>query len=701
MTETGNANTAVSAEMDLASTPAATIAMYALLLVSLIAMGSSTNEWVIVSPFLALVGLHPVLAEHIKIRMGYLGHLVLAIPFAVLYNTHEIASNTFFDLSLAFYVTLYMQLYAIMRLYRPLPDKERLPIVLLCTGMAFAASGPGTNDFLLYGLLLMVFGAGMVLLLRASMRTRSDNPAARRHHRLAMVMVCVCIIIYSMVGNMLVKEYFRDLNRIMLRMVMRAPLGSSAGFSDISKLGDVKNLRYDILGQRIAIRAFAGKAPGYLRGNVFLRYGEGQWLKGGFRPVEQNLRAAATARGEQVPKSQRILRYLVPGRPRPEEFESPELWIYPASSMRAHFFLPLRAASIDTTSNFLYRMVGNVFKSKFQPTTRGYGVIIRGPPVFDAAEQDNQRLPVAGPEQVSRVYLDLPPDRELREELDRVMGIARARTPFVITMDKKAAVRNPAGAVKALERYFGAHYVYRIGIRFDTSKPMVEFLRKKTHGHCELFATAGTLLLRRLGIPARYVTGFVCKEKNPYSDLWLARYKHAHAWVEYFDPDAGWTTAEFTPAGGLPQTAPASGAEAFIEYLRALWERSVGFFLREGFTGFLAVLGRLGYWLIENWTRRIITGLVIALFFLWRFGKNRSRRRRRMRPPRNFPAEIARQREEYLQLEKELRKKGLGRKEDETLFEYAGRLLETDLQERESISRFVMEFARRRYAPFE
>ena len=122
--------------------------------------------------------------------------------------------------------------------------------------------------------------------------------------------------------------------------------------------------------------------------------------------------------------------------------------------------------------------------------------------------------------------------------------------------------------------HFQSRFRYELGVTFKPgSDPIAQFLSNSDQGgHCEMFATAGTLLLRRMGVPARYVTGFVCQERNPLGDdLWIARNRYAHAWVEYHDPQAGWQVAEFTPAGGVPQAKAASGVDALLEWASGAW----------------------------------------------------------------------------------------------------------------------------------
>ncbi len=61
--------------------------------------------------------------------------------------------------------------------------------------------------------------------------------------------------------------------------------------------------------------------------------------------------------------------------------------------------------------------------------------------------------------------------------------------------------------------------------------PAVDFLVNRKQGHCEYFATAMTLLVRSIGIPARMVNGFKGGDYNAARRLTTVRQKHAHSWV--------------------------------------------------------------------------------------------------------------------------------------------------------------------------
>ena len=76
------------------------------------------------------------------------------------------------------------------------------------------------------------------------------------------------------------------------------------------------------------------------------------------------------------------------------------------------------------------------------------------------------------------------------------------------------------------------------------------FLNESNTGYCVHFATAGTLMLRALGIPARYVTGYYA---TAYANQTVTvTTDNAHAWIEYYSDTAGWIPLECTPSSFQP-----------------------------------------------------------------------------------------------------------------------------------------------------
>lgn len=82
--------------------------------------------------------------------------------------------------------------------------------------------------------------------------------------------------------------------------------------------------------------------------------------------------------------------------------------------------------------------------------------------------------------------------------------------------------------------------------RGQASSALENFLFETRDGYCELYATATVLLLRKVGIPSRYVTGFVAQERGWMEDKIIVRERHAHAWCEAF-VDGRWVVVDTTP----------------------------------------------------------------------------------------------------------------------------------------------------------
>ncbi len=90
------------------------------------------------------------------------------------------------------------------------------------------------------------------------------------------------------------------------------------------------------------------------------------------------------------------------------------------------------------------------------------------------------------------------------------------------------------------------------------------FLFGQGKGFCQHYASAAALLLRTLGIPARYVTGylapadtFVRREDGSYEAV--VRDSTAHAWVEVYVAGRGWFPAEVTK-GRATEAGPAENS---------------------------------------------------------------------------------------------------------------------------------------------
>jgi len=120
-----------------------------------------------------------------------------------------------------------------------------------------------------------------------------------------------------------------------------------------------------------------------------------------------------------------------------------------------------------------------------------------------------------------------------------------------VIRDEGLAAVTPAERVLAVRRMFATKFAYSL-ILSDPRDPakgrgLTDFLLRDRKGHCEYFGTATVLLLRRLGIPARYAVGYSAQDWNERERAFLVRNRHAHAWTTAF-VDGRWIDVDTTPA---------------------------------------------------------------------------------------------------------------------------------------------------------
>ncbi len=85
------------------------------------------------------------------------------------------------------------------------------------------------------------------------------------------------------------------------------------------------------------------------------------------------------------------------------------------------------------------------------------------------------------------------------------------------------------------------------------------FLFDLRQGFCNYSASAGVILLRAAGVPARLAVGFAQGETLADGSGYLVRQRDAHAWVEVYFPGLGWV--EFEPTSSQPPIERPRGEE--------------------------------------------------------------------------------------------------------------------------------------------
>ena len=138
-------------------------------------------------------------------------------------------------------------------------------------------------------------------------------------------------------------------------------------------------------------------------------------------------------------------------------------------------------------------------------------------------------------EVIYREYLNLPEDLP-----QRVRDLANE-----ITRDYDSDYEK----LKALEAYLRQYsYTLTPGEIPKGADFVDNFLFEKKKGYCTSFASAMAVMGRSIGIPTRYVEGFIAKfDEKSYGSMYYVRNSSAHAWAEAYIEGFGWLPFESSP----------------------------------------------------------------------------------------------------------------------------------------------------------
>ena len=168
----------------------------------------------------------------------------------------------------------------------------------------------------------------------------------------------------------------------------------------------------------------------------------------------------------------------------------------------------------------------------FSVTTDTYTVVSWLP---DVTMQELRQAEGPYPDWVTARYLPLP------EIPDRIGELARQ-----VVEEAEATTRYDQA--RAIEAYL-RQYAYDLTLPPPPlDQDVVDyFLFDAQRGFCDYSATAMTVMLRTLGIAARYASGYHTGTFDHAIGAWVVQENDAHAWTEVFFPGYGWLTFEPTP----------------------------------------------------------------------------------------------------------------------------------------------------------
>jgi protein-glutamine gamma-glutamyltransferase len=228
-------------------------------------------------------------------------------------------------------------------------------------------------------------------------------------------------------------------------------------------------------------------------------------------------------------------------------------------------------------------------------------------------------------------YLKVPP---------QVASVVAAKANEILNKatnvvgDKKLEFDNPYD--KALYLAQSLKQRYRIQDLTLSSTPsddpnsdlVLQFL-KQGGGQPSHFVSTMVLMLRSLGIPARYMVGFDSGKFNPFTGLYEVMNTDAHSMVEVFFPRHGWIA--FDPVPGRNLFPSSIEEDKTFNTLQTFWNWVAGFLPSPVVGFFTVVFNAIGRWLSSvftglmnwlinlGWTGFIVGALIVfsAILGLW------------------------------------------------------------------------------------
>jgi transglutaminase-like putative cysteine protease len=232
-----------------------------------------------------------------------------------------------------------------------------------------------------------------------------------------------------------------------------------------------------------------------------------------------------------------------------------EFTVTPSGARNPFVLSPLDASSVDQGSTLFVVGADGYFSALgLAHPAQPYTVTALVPVNKDqAGGRTENRLRAAGgayPPEVVTLYTAVP---------DGAMG--PESTKLLADIVAKAGSRNPYDLAKTMESELKKfRYNQNVIGRCPPGQSVVECFATIKEGYCLYYASAMTIFMREMKIPARLVQGFLPGSRDT-SGMETIVGSEAHAWVEVYFQGYGWQL--FDPTGGnRSQNAPLPAGSA-------------------------------------------------------------------------------------------------------------------------------------------
>ena len=329
-----------------------------------------------------------------------------------------------------------------------------------------------------------------------------------------------------------------------------------SGFADQVELGQIGKIKKS---EAIVMRVETGKPVDYpalrWRGNALANFDGRRWSTPQQEPEKLESNAEGWIALRERPKAGELRGEILQFTVLQEPLATDALFV-PGNALAVRGNFTGEAGSVSRRRTYIHRDASGSLSNPFH----NY-VAIRYTGLSQLPPLDRARLAASGseyPDDVRERYLQLP------EGLDqRIAALARSTTARDVTPYDKAAT---------LEDFLKTKYSYTLNLTgYPGKDPLAHFLFETRAGHCEYFASAMTVMLRTLGIPAREVNGFLPGEYNDLGGDYIVRASDAHSWVEAYFPGNGWVVFDPTPAAPVESTSIFKRLSQFADWAELTW----------------------------------------------------------------------------------------------------------------------------------
>ncbi|MBR6668634.1 MAG: hypothetical protein IKL25_09780 [Clostridia bacterium] len=156
------------------------------------------------------------------------------------------------------------------------------------------------------------------------------------------------------------------------------------------------------------------------------------------------------------------------------------------------------------------------------------------------------------------------PDPRWQQMCDTYLQLPEHLQPEIFEMAQEAiqGADSPYEQAVALQRFLASGYTYNLDVPEQNPEQdfVSTFLLINREGYCTHFASAMTVLCRMVGLPARYVEGYVAYPDS--TGVAVVTGKEGHAWTEVYFRGFGWVTFDATPINVTYAPPPPDGGSA-------------------------------------------------------------------------------------------------------------------------------------------